>query len=126
MAPCRLAPLVVLLACSCGDDSGSEPDPGDGKVHPAPNGVHTSETQACARLQAALHDRAFELGCSTTLRPCPELLRAQFTTPCMEYDEGSVDGCVAYFATRPSCTELGAETCVVVPYPGTEPAGCPP
>jgi hypothetical protein len=126
MASPRLVALFVLLACSCGDDSTSEVDGGDGKVHPPPNGVLTSEAQACAQLRAALQDRAFALGCSTTMRPCPELLRVQFTTQCMQYDQGSVDGCVSYFSTRSACAELAAEICVVVPYPGTEPAGCPP
>ncbi len=124
MSSLRHVPLLVLLACSCGGET-TAPDAGDGKVHPPPNGVTTSETQACQRLLGALQNRAFALGCSTTLRPCPELLRAQFTTPCMQYDQGTVDGCVSYFNTRSACAELAAEICVVVPYPGTEPAGCP-
>jgi hypothetical protein len=84
-----------------------------------------AEADACSAIENALRDRAFALGCSTTLRPCPELLRVQFTTPCMQYDQGTVDGCVSYFQARTSCGELAVDVCVVVPYPGSEPAGCP-
>lgn len=116
------------LAASCTTETvESDPeDADDGKVHPPPNGVHITEQQACTALQDAIQAQALTLGCSTTVRPCPTYLRAQFQTACMEYDEGSVTGCVAYYQSVSSCAELDPTICVVIPYPGTEPAGCPP
>ena len=76
-------------------------------------------------MASTVRDQAFALGCSSTLRPCPELLRSQFQTACMEYDEGTVAACVSYFEERAACDELDPASCVLVPYPGSEPAGCP-
>lgn len=119
--------LTLVLATACGDSGdSSEPDAGDGKLHPEPNGVHVTEDQACVTMQETFQDQAVALGCSSTVRPCPQLLRVQFTTACMEYDEGSVQGCVAFYESQTSCERLVLEDCVVTAYPGTEPAGCLP
>jgi hypothetical protein len=113
-----------LLALGCAADDETEPAD-DGRVHPTPNGVHISETQACDTLQTAFRNHAMSLGCSSTTRLCPEFLRAEFGTACMEYDQGSVAGCVEYYQGLTQCAELDPAMCVVTPYPGTEPAGCP-
>jgi hypothetical protein len=114
-----------LLFAGCSGSDETQPDAGDGKVHPAPNGVRISETDACGTIETALLNRGLTLGCSMTVRPCPQLLRAQFTTACMQYDQGTVSGCASYFDALSSCAGLDSEACVVIPYPGTEPAGCP-
>lgn len=118
--------LTLVLATACGDSGeSSDTDAGDGKVHPEPNGVHVSEDQACVALHEAFQDQAMSLGCSSTVRPCPQLLRVQFATACMEYDEGSVQGCVAFYESQTTCEQLVIEDCVATAYPGTEPGGCP-
>ena len=43
----------------------------------------------------------------------------------MEYDGATVDGCVEFYGGLLECSELNGETCVVTPYYGSEPAGCP-
>lgn len=116
---------LVLSVVTCGADPESTADAGDGRYHPDPNGVHVTEAAACDAMASAVRDRAFAIGCSSTLRPCPELLRSQFETACMEYDQGTVDACVTYFEERTECGELDSTSCVLVAYPGTEPAGCP-
>jgi hypothetical protein len=122
----RVALALTVVACAgCpeGDESAGPVD--DGKYHPAPNGVHVSEDEACATVMGAFQDRALALGCTTTVRPCPNFLRAQYSTACMEYDEGTVLGCAQYFGERAACSEMLDDVCVLEPFPGTEPAGCP-
>jgi len=121
--------LALGLACLGPACSESDPDPGadpdDGKYHPPPNGVHITEEEACLRLHEAFQDQASELQCSKTVRICPGFLRVQLTPECMEYDEGSVQGCVTFYQEITACAELIETDCVVTAYPGTEPAGCP-
>ena len=114
---------VMLLGCSGTDDSTAPPGD-DGRYHPAASGTKTDETGACETISQALRDRALELGCTNTMRPCPELLRTEYGTSCMQYDLGTVSACETYFLDRSTCAELDAQACVLVPYPGTEPAGC--
>ena len=59
---------------------------------------------------------------------CPSLLRADFGTACMEYDQGSVEGCIDHYNDAKTCDTLAlnADDCRITPYPGTEPTGCPP
>jgi hypothetical protein len=114
---------VAFAGCSQADESAEPVD--DGKYHPAPSGVHVSEDEACATVLGAFPDRALALGCTTTIRPCPNFLRTQYSTACMEYDEGTVVGCAQYFGERADCSELLDDACVLQPFPGTEPAGCP-
>ncbi len=129
---CFLCALAApqLVACSGDDDvDDSDPDPGDGKVHPPPNGVHTTENATCEALVAAYEARHQQLGCpASTTRTCPNLIRAQVGgVACMEYDEGSLQGCVAHYNAQATCEALGQalDLCVVASYPGTEPNGCP-
>jgi hypothetical protein len=122
--------LLALLLTACGSESDPPPpDPGDGKVRPPASGVHTSETAACDALLNAYDGHRNALGCTVgTTRTCPGFLRAQFAgVTCMEYDQGSVDGCIAYYQDQTTCDALAqaAELCVVTAYPGTEPNGCP-
>lgn len=115
---------LALFAVACGEEA---PDPGDGKYHPAANGVHTTETLACNALVDAHGKALLALGCVGTSRTCPGYLRTQFAENCLEYDQGSVNGCVDYFKARTTCEELNAalDGCVITSYPGTAPKGCP-
>jgi hypothetical protein len=100
---------------------------GDGKLHPEPNGVRISEMEACTKLKNALQARATKLQnkCpATTLPICPNFLRRLFDPDCMQYDAGSVDGCLSFYGEILECADLNGEGCVVTPYPGSEPAGC--
>ncbi|MEZ4314448.1 MAG: hypothetical protein R3F14_41045 [Polyangiaceae bacterium] len=125
-------PCVAFVACDSGGSSsqgsgGTTTTTGDNKYYPEPNGVHTTEKAACDALVDAQSDKLFSLKCVATGQTCPSFLRAEFKTACMEYDEGSVKGCVEYYKEQQSCDGLknAIETCIVTAYPGTEPAGCP-
>jgi hypothetical protein len=136
MRPARLLfpllfPLVAALpGCSGEDSSGTTGGPmeaSDGKFHPPGNGMAMSESDACNTLTSAQSSRRQALGCAGTTRTCPEFLRAQFTTECLQYDQGSVQGCVAYYEEKKSCVDLNmsVDECAVTPLAGTAPMGCP-
>jgi hypothetical protein len=121
----RFGVLALLLTGCSGSEETIAPDASDGRLHPPASGVQMNEADACSRLFNALRDRAFELSCTTTMRPCPELLRVEYGTSCMKYDEATVTSCASYYRARTTCPELDPKACALVPYPGTEPGGCP-
>lgn len=126
--------LLLPVIPACGGDDGDpptndEPDAGDGKVRPPPSGVHITEAAACDALLAAFDARRQTLGCTViTSRTCPNLVRAQVSgEACLEYDEGSVNGCVAHYNEQSTCEALAAalDDCIATSYPGTQSANCP-
>jgi len=129
-----LLSLIVSLAlplAACGDDESSctEPDGGDGKLHPTPNGQHTTEDAACTALTQALGKKkmTFVPMCVSTSALCPQFLRADYGEG-KEYDQGSVDGCIEFYNSRTSCDELrkAPDDCVLTIYPTPKPAkSCP-
>ncbi|HSN97930.1 MAG TPA: hypothetical protein VLS89_06515 [Candidatus Nanopelagicales bacterium] len=128
------APLLALVgACGGDDDGASSGDPpadaGDGKLRPPGNGVRTTEAAACDALYDGYESARQSLGCTvSTSRTCPSLLRAQVGgTACLEYDQGSVSGCVAHYGDQTDCSALAAaqDDCVVTAFAGSDPAGCP-
>jgi hypothetical protein len=125
-----VALAVAAALAGCGDDGGAggEGGAGDGRYHPEPNGTRTSEDAACQSLKAGQEAQRDALGgCILTTRGCPDLLRAEFGAECLEYDVGSVDGCVAYYQDAEDCDGLAKSIadCVVTAYEGSGPAGCP-
>lgn len=135
--------LSIVISCSAfalapsfaGCDSGSGSSGGgsttgtttDGRFHPSPDGTHVSEKAACDALVKEQQKQLLALHCVGTGQTCPSFLRAEFQTACMEYDQGSVTGCIAYYVQQTTCDALKAavDDCVITAYPGTEPAGCP-
>lgn len=124
---------ALLSPLGCGADSGGDstsssgtPEAGDGKVHPKGNGTHQTEQDACAALTSSQTMLRLHLSCVGTSFTCPAFLRAQFSTPCLEYDQGSVAGCIAYYGQAASCADLSKaiDDCAVTPFPGTTSAGC--
>jgi hypothetical protein len=132
--PVRIAAALLLSAASFGCGSGdsgsttsSTPDASDGRYHPATDGVAMTEADACSALSSARQAKAKDLQCSATVRPCPTFLRAQFPgDDCVEYDHGSVQGCIAYYDAKTSCDDLAAAVtdCAVAPIAGSHSAGC--
>jgi len=106
--------------------SSGTPDASDGKFHPMGDGVHMTEANACTALINAQGTARGNLGCAGTSRICPDFLRAQFVTACLEYDQGSVQGCIDYYNKATTCDELnkGIGDCVATAFPNTMSAGC--
>lgn len=129
-----VAPLLVLLTLGCGSDdaefggSGDGGGASDGKYHPmTESGVRTTEDLACQRLIDSAGDKLLALGCPGTSPICPDFLRSQFSTACLEYDEGTVTGCVDYIKGKKTCDAVrtALTECALTPFAGSEPAGCP-
>ncbi len=125
--------LALICAAGCGSDETpidvppkDQPEAGDGKIYPAPDGVHVGETDACDALLKAQDAKIKALSCSITTRTCPALLRVVFVKPCLEYDDGSVKGCVDLYNMQTTCGGLAdaIDACVVTSYPGTTTPGC--
>lgn len=122
--------LLVALGSGCGTDATETSPPAgdasDDRYHPPPDGQHISESAACDSLASKLEAKRLMLGCLNTGRLCPDFLRASFVTECLEYDQGSVDGCIDHYDEQMTCEALTAavKNCVITAYPGTEPNGC--
>ena len=124
--------LVPLAACGSsssggGGGSGGTGGGSDGKFHPMGNGTAESETDACSALTHAASSLALSLGCISTTPTCPDFLRSEFTTACLQYDEGSVQGCISYYGMAKTCDALSTSVsnCAVMPMAGSAPKGCP-
>jgi hypothetical protein len=124
-----LGVLVGAAACGGGGSLGAGGGGGasDGKYHPPANGTPMSEADACNALSAAADADHMTLGCVSTSQGCPNLLRVEFSTPCLEYDQGTVQGCIAYYGMASSCMSLASAitNCAVSPIAGSAPKGCP-
>jgi hypothetical protein len=137
MRPCLafaslvLAVTSVLATAACGSNGGTGGGAGgmdDGKYHPAGNGQHESQADACDALSKAQDARNQALACIATSRPCPTLVLVQVGgTECLEYDQGSVQGCVDYYNQQTTCDALAkaVDDCVVTAFPDSAPKGCP-
>ncbi len=129
---CALAAALALGAACGGDDEGTsgtaqQGGMDDGKLRPDPNGVHITEEEACDRLQSAYAQRRFDLQCpSMTVQACPGFVRVVYDPNCVEFDEGSVQGCIDHWNDTNLCDELAPDNCIATTYPGTVSAGCTP
>lgn len=122
-----LLAALALPACGADTTSGAGGGGGDGKYHPAGNGQRWSQSVACDALLTAQGALAQSLSCAVTLRPCPTLLQVMAGgADCLEYDQGSVQGCVEYYASQGSCDSLmrSFDDCVVTSFEGSAPNGC--
>lgn len=135
--------LVLLvgvgLAAGCGDDGSSsgsgsgasgQGGQGDGKFHPPTNGTPIAEDAACQALRNALESKLMSFqsdGCVMTLRTCPSLVQIVGGEPCLQYDEGSVQGCATYYQESTSCDELKSRSddCAFEAIAESAPNGCP-
>ncbi len=126
-----LATALIVVACGdeepVDDDGSSSSSSGtggtinDGKLRPPGNGTMISEDQACAQMQSAFEARQMALGCSLTVQLCPGFVRGlQLDAMCRAYDEGSVQGCVAYYNGAAACPDLDPKHCVPTIFPETD------
>jgi hypothetical protein len=117
------AAFALAGACSSSDDGGGKN--GGGDYAPPGNGVAMPEADACKAIVDAENARYAEAKCGPVTRPpCPYYL-AKGNPACSEYDQGTVQACVAWIGQQ-SCDALKTKKCIVAVLPGTEGKGCPP
>lgn len=132
----QLTLLLGLFACgdneapSGGGGAGGTGGGGgaDSRFFPEGNGDIATEADACQDLYETLLDQASTLACVATVQSCPALIQKLGpTSPCSQYDAGSVAGCVSYFEEAADCDELTtrAPNCVPEAIPDSAPLGCP-
>jgi hypothetical protein len=131
-APLLFVGFLPVLVTACGDPAGSEFKPtssGSGTVDtryfPEGNGKPLMEAESCQAIQEALTDAAFRVGCVATVQQCPGMVRSIYGKDCMQYDEATVNACVAFYAKAKTCDEITPEQCVLTAFPTTAPFGCP-
>lgn len=123
--------FLGLLACgseqaASTSSSSGMPEASDGKFHPPGSGMQAAEADACAALTAAQSQARTHLGCAGTSRTCPDFLRATSGVACLQYDQGTVQGCIDYYNQAKTCDELNQHIgdCVVAWFPDTMSPGC--
>ncbi len=91
----------------------------------APEPRLLDEDTACHLIVDTYALHGLELGCATTIRACPDLLRRAFGRACMLYHASTVYTCEDRILRAESCSDLYATSCGVEPAWGSEPLGCP-
>lgn len=122
-----LVVAVLMFVSGCGSEEPAPSVPNDGKLRPPPSGEKVTEAAACNALSDAHSDALLSLGCVGTVRACPTLVRLQSGGDCLQYDQGSLNGCVEHIQKQTTCSDLAAavEECIVYSYADSAPAGCP-
>jgi len=113
----------ISLACSSDDPAGG--GGGDDVYEPPGNGAPMGESEACQAIIGAEDAKRSALACGPVTRPpCPTYLQ-KGNPVCSQYDQGTVQACVAYIGAHASCDALTKKKCVVKVLAGSAPNGCP-
>ena len=103
---------LALFACDTTDEVEDEVLAPEGPTQPAGDGNPISESLACGRLTAAFAEANTRLSCSESAMSCPDFFRAS-NPPCLQYDEGSINGCVSAYGSAGSCEQV-ALGCIAI------------
>lgn len=130
--------LVALVAvalfggCTTTSDDGSA---GSGSqtapYTPKGNNKPISEAEACAKLAEAIQDASGDVGktepCTVAIPQCPDYIRASVPgkEACLQYDEGTILGCVEFYHSFTKCEEFKTRPCIIGYFKGSAPLGCP-
>jgi len=122
-----LLAAALLFVSGCGPYDLTPSQPNDGKLRPPPSGERMAEASACSALSDAHSKALLGAGCVGTVRTCPTLLRLQSGAECLQYDKGSLDGCIAHINEQTMCSDIAGaiDDCIVYAYADSAPAGCP-
>jgi hypothetical protein len=117
--------LVTVTVAACSVEQTMQPM-NDGKYHPTANGKAESEADACTALSAAIDMDRSNLSCVGTSPTCPSLVQAGSGQTCAQYDQGTIQGCVDYFAKATTCQDISTriDDCVFVAISGSAGKGC--
>lgn len=92
---------------------------------PPTTGVGMNEYEACVTLTDALSQEATRLRCVYTSPTCPAYIRGSGAPECSQYDEGSIEGCKAFYGTYTTCDDFELRPCQIHNIEKSEPKGCP-
>ena len=124
LAACVLAKLEVdpsmhardasADGADTGGSAGGTADSGNQAIPYTPkgNGKPISEADACKMLADAIESASEDVGktepCMVPIAPCPDLIR--YSVPngeqCLQYDEGSILGCVEFYHSFTTCEDF--------------------
>jgi hypothetical protein len=114
---------VLAGACSTSYEAKDVFPAKPGLVVPDASGQAMSEAAACSALVSALGNARTRLGCTSgDLPACPGYVRPPGGRQCAEYDQGSVEGCVAVIDSLTSCADLESRRCIVTVLASRDPA----
>lgn len=108
-----LLTVVLAVSCSSTHDTADVIPSSRGAVQPDGGGKLIDEARACSGLVKAESDARARLGCDAVKRDCPAAIRPAGGADCYEYDEASLDGCAALYASFTSCVQFDQEPCLL-------------
>ena len=115
----------LILLSGCASRGWVKEIEGNVKQHASRIDTQTKQIDMQGKRIDGLGQKVDDLDCVMTKPTCPNLLRAHYQPACMQYDQGTVAGCVQYFSEKFLCPDLDSGQCVLVGYPETAPSGCP-
>jgi hypothetical protein len=122
-----LVPLVAGCVSSP-DENGAVVAPAPGIVQPeagASGPITVSAAAACTALTTALAAAKKRLGCAAAAVSVPDCsadagyLAIAGSMPCDEYDQGSVNACVAAYGAFAACADFDTSPCVITAVPSS-------
>jgi hypothetical protein len=82
------------------------------------------EREACDTIFFTYRDHGLDIGCPTTLKICPDMLREPFGQACLQYDRRTVLRCAQRIVNSNDCEQLRETSCAVMPIIDSAPYGC--
>lgn len=105
--------FALAVGCSTQKDTEAFVPAERGAIQPDAGGALVSEAEACQSLKNAEGSARQTLSCPTLLRSCPDYIRPAGGADCFKYDQGSIDGCVALYASFASCEDFAQHPCLI-------------
>lgn len=104
-------------ACEADEPSGTSSPGTVTIVQPPGDGRRMAEAAACEALLDAEAAARQRLGCAPPSGACPERVRAASALCDAEYDQGSVEACVAFLGEHGACEHFEQKICVITVFP---------
>jgi hypothetical protein len=127
-----LCAAAVAGGCTTTTDDGAAGSGGQAAPYtPEGNKKPISEGEACKMLSDAIEDAAGEVGktepCTVPVPQCPDYIRGSVPgkEACLQYDEGTILGCVEFYHSFTKCEEFKTRPCIIAYFKGSAPLGCP-
>ncbi|MCC6214890.1 MAG: hypothetical protein IT376_08485 [Polyangiaceae bacterium] len=108
---------LVAVACTPTEETGDVIDSRRGTYQPPGSGAAVGEDAACSAIVAAEDQQSTKLHCGALTRAaCPGYIRPA-GGDCFDYDQATVDACVAYIFEYDRCTDFEQRRCILTAIP---------